>query len=1030
MAAAASPALPAFSYAQAAKGLAPAISATHSQAESSVNTPEISSSERKSPIPGSEKLESLQTTAGAEKSEEISNDVATKMVHHDAEIASTVKSNSDKNSSTSTKQISSSHPDSKHVSESTSPSLVASVATLPPEDEYPSTPNGTSESWDKQSETSAIAEKSTQMTEGGKDKIGDDQDWVNVSAPKSEKDLKAAPIPAVNIWQQRKEAQEAKAKASTPLRSSVAIPAPNKSKPQNQTGRHMEAQGQDDGTKRRPSGKLADKGDGISKKKPADDTKVRDDGKCSFLRSKCCLLSLFVGKRLSRPGKVGDPDKDSIEPSTAPPPVADAAFWPTPDTANLEERKKSQSQSQSQSQEKGDSKSPGMKPNQKWVPVPYVPSAKFNTPLPTTVSRRGGRPARGSREGGNRGGHISQGSIGEKTEKMRSMGPPPIPKQNLEQQRGREQETLSGSRATSAPTQGRRAASVGPSFTDQGRSAQAAQSDRGTLESKKRASSERQDTGVAALSAGKEEGARFNKPRADSRSFSRQSSSSSYPAGTYDGARHVSGESHAHPRSYAGTERRNTYAEIDRQSEVSGRREGRESNKDIPRTRDFEFKTESWRDRESTGDRPEQRNSRGRGGYRGRGTHPTYAAGQPNQTHAFTAPLPQQPFSGGKPHALGERHRQTSAPYAGVPTQTNHRGASRSQSIPTHGIYPGGPNNFGSPLSPVQTDMHGMFGGYSTMYPGIMSAMPYNAALEPMALMSMVSAQLDYYFSIENLCKDMYLRTHMDSQGWVPLTVIAGFNRIRSLTEDMNLIRHVCQMSRNIEFRPADDGTDRLRKLDKWEQWILDLDQRQSHAQNDGPPPLQENHSPPHLNSIFPSMSQMPSPTWTPGAFYNEYAEVPNFNAAGAPSENQIFSAPIPATLPEIPPSEDFSLTNGRAELSPGQSADVPGSSTLAAHDQTVISNGTGPIDTGVATTNGHTPASPQEIGVENMFSNERMNELHVCVRHPTYQYQPPFISSASRTFSHGSIDGALPGGAQMANPMPSLRGGAGSPEG
>jgi la-related protein 1 len=712
-----------------------------------------------------------------------------------------------------------------------------------------------------------------------------------------------------------------------------------------------------------------------------------------------------------------------MESSTGPPPAGDAAFWPTPDTANHEERKKSQSQ------DKGDSKSPGIKPNQKWVSVPYVPTAKFNTPLPPTLSRRGGRPARGSREGGNRGGHMSQGSMSEKTEKMRSMGPPPVPKQLSEQQRGRDQEPLTSSRATSAPTQGRRASSVGPAFGDAQRLTQTALSDRGPLEAKKHTSAEPTDMNADASSAGNEEGAIPNQSRASSRSFSRQSLSS-HRTGTYDSARHVSGESHAHPRSYAGAERRNTYGDTDRQVEASGRRERRESNKDTTKTRDLDLKTDSWRDRDFTSDRPEHRNGRGRGGYRGRGTQPSYVAAQPAQTHAFTAPLPQQPFSGGKPHGLGERHRQSSTPYAGMPPQLNHRGGSRSQSIPTHGMYSGMQTNIGPPLSPIQTDMNGTFGGYSPMYPGIMSAMPYNAALEPMALISMVSAQLEYYFSIENLCKDMYLRSHMDSQGWVPLSVIAGFNRIKSLTEDMNLVRHVCQMSRHIEFRPGDDGTDRLRKLEKWDQWILDMDQRQPHARNDGPPPLQQSQSPPHLNSIFPSMSQIASPSWASAPFYNGYDEAPAFNAVGAPSENQSFSSPIPGNLPEIPSGEDFSLFNGKAEPSPSHIADFPDPSNSATNIQSIYVNGSSPVGNGVPTTNGHTPASPQEIGVENAFSNERMNELHVCVRHPTHQYQPPFITSAARTFSHGSIDSQLPGGAQLANPVPSLRGGAGSPEG
>ena len=1027
MAAATSPALPAFSYAQAAKGRGPTTSVASSQAEPSQNTSELPPSERRVPIeraasnPNSEKLDSQHATASADKKGEIADDLSSKTVCDDAEIASKIKLNSDHGSSTDTKQTFLSHADPKQISESTSPSLVASVATLPREDGDSSTPNESSESWDKQSEVSATAERSLQIGENGKENSRDD-DWVNIPAPKAEKELKVAPIPTVNIWQQRIEAQEAKAKANATLRPSSTVAPPIKPKPPIQPVRNGEVQVHDDETKKKPAGKLADKGDGTLRKKHAEDTKSRDDGKCSFLPNKCHLPSGFIGKRLSRQGRASDPGKDMAESSTAPPPVGDAASWPTPETANHDDRKKPQSQDKG---DKGDSKSPGIKPNQKWVPVSYVPSAKFNTPLPPTISRRGGRPTRGSRESGRGGVHVPHGSISDKTEKMRSMAPP-VPKQTSEQQRGRDQETSTGNRATSAPTQGRRAASVGPALNDQRRSTQIAMSDRNLFESRKQMSSEAQNTSFSPISPGNVESAPPNKSRADSRSFPRQSSSQRM--GTYDGFRHVSGESHAHPRNYTGTERRSTYGETERHSEVSGRRDRGEPNKDTSKVRDFDAKTDSWRDPDFATEKPAPRTGRGRGGYRGRG-NPAYAAAQSNQTHAFTAPLPQQPFSAPKPHTYGERHRQSSTPYSGVPPQTNHRGALRSQSIPTHGLYPGVHSNFGSPLPPIQTDLQGMYGGYATMYPAIMSAMPYNAALEPMALISMVSAQLEYYFSIENLCKDMYLRSHMDSQGWVPLTVVAGFNRIKSLTEDMNLIRHVCQTSRNIDFRPSDDGTDRVRKVEKWDQWILDMDQRQAHAQNDGSTPRQGRQSPQHINSIFPSMSQLTSPTWAPGPFHNGYAEVSSFNITGALTEDQNTSPPVSGNLPEIPYGEEFSLTNGQTDVTQSHAADVPATSNPVPPVQTVSTNGSSPVNNSVPAGNAPPPASPQEIGVENNFSNERMNELHVCVRHPTYQYQPPFTTLPARTFSHGSIDGQFLGSAQMANPVPSLHGGGGSPD-
>ena len=37
-------------------------------------------------------------------------------------------------------------------------------------------------------------------------------------------------------------------------------------------------------------------------------------------------------------------------------------------------------------------------------------------------------------------------------------------------------------------------------------------------------------------------------------------------------------------------------------------------------------------------------------------------------------------------------------------------------------------------------------------------------------------------FSVDNLCRDIYLRSNMDDQGFVPVSIIAKFNRVRSLS--------------------------------------------------------------------------------------------------------------------------------------------------------------------------------------------------------------------------------------------------------
>nr|TKW34367.1 hypothetical protein SEVIR_2G302400v2 [Setaria viridis] len=42
--------------------------------------------------------------------------------------------------------------------------------------------------------------------------------------------------------------------------------------------------------------------------------------------------------------------------------------------------------------------------------------------------------------------------------------------------------------------------------------------------------------------------------------------------------------------------------------------------------------------------------------------------------------------------------------------------------------------------------------------------------------------QIEFYFSTNNLCHDTFLRRHMNDQGWVPIDLILGFNRMRAFT--------------------------------------------------------------------------------------------------------------------------------------------------------------------------------------------------------------------------------------------------------
>ncbi len=58
----------------------------------------------------------------------------------------------------------------------------------------------------------------------------------------------------------------------------------------------------------------------------------------------------------------------------------------------------------------------------------------------------------------------------------------------------------------------------------------------------------------------------------------------------------------------------------------------------------------------------------------------------------------------------------------------------------------------------------------------------------------------EYYFSRENLQKDFFLRRKMDEDGFLPVTLVASFNRVRSLTSDVAFIVETVKVSDIVEI--------------------------------------------------------------------------------------------------------------------------------------------------------------------------------------------------------------------------------------
>ncbi|KAI8647368.1 hypothetical protein BD408DRAFT_378675 [Parasitella parasitica] len=94
-----------------------------------------------------------------------------------------------------------------------------------------------------------------------------------------------------------------------------------------------------------------------------------------------------------------------------------------------------------------------------------------------------------------------------------------------------------------------------------------------------------------------------------------------------------------------------------------------------------------------------------------------------------------------------------------------------------------------------------------------------NNNVDPETLKAYICQQIEYYFSVDNLCRDIFLRSQMDTDGYVPITLIAGFNRVRGLTTDMSLVRTSLELSKILQVKQ--DSGDLVRKREGWETWVL-----------------------------------------------------------------------------------------------------------------------------------------------------------------------------------------------------------------
>lgn len=556
-----------------------------------------------------------------------------------------------------------------------------------------------------------------------------------------------------------------------------------------------------------------------------------------------------AGKRAAPRGSRVVEKDEKLAPTQLPPSVDDAVSWPTPDTVAEEEKRKVQEKVVKEENEDTSGKEKRQK--ETWTKIPFTPTAVFNTPIPTRGrGNRGG--ARGGRDAGGRGGHLANGSsAGDKA----SMSGMPTGNEGKEQ-RGRDSSSA-GRTASLPPQTSKRASSDDP---------------HASRDQRKQSVAHDKAKGNASQSA-----------KVDQAPFDSDSRRPSLAP--------VNGAMEFHPGAEYHQNQRQSRADFPQgdkftQANVEAFGAGGRDQRSGSNARSID----GYNGGAGFGQRGESRAERGR--FRGRGNQNSYTNGHVPAGFQNGMPMTNGfPRSG--PYSPPLNQPQYGAAY-GPPRGRGGRGQSMSGNI--YGRFNGAN---GHHMAPIQTA--GPMFGYQGMDP--MSAPPFNPYMDQFSMISLVRAQLDYYFSIDNLCKDVYLRKHMDSQGFVYLSFIANFSRMQKLTSDLELIRVAAEGSEIIELAQGSDGIDRLRARNGWESWVMPMEHRAPSAKNEGPSELTHPQTQ-RAQSALPQGASTFSPNGMEPAFqpygFQQPAMVPvNGHANGVAQHHE---SPLSAAVPNFAP--------------------------------------------------------------------------------------------------------------------------------
>ncbi|KJR88419.1 RNA-binding protein Lupus La [Sporothrix schenckii 1099-18] len=668
-------------------------------------------------------------------------------------------------------------------------------------------------------------------------------------------ELAPAPLPTVNIWSQRMIEQAAKVKQSPPVatsgKSTVTTATTSQEKTKDTRKQGNATLGGDAAV---DANGTASSGNAKSQTRRLNES-TRVGGNDHARRN-----APRGARSTDRDEKLTTATRDSL------PPVRDAVSWPTPDTATASEEPKSkvppvdtkvEAPVDPSQEDAGSAKSR----KKGWTPLPFVPTVAFQTPLPNV---RGSKPKAGNRanretsskssghnnnNNNSASGAATNGTAPTGTEKASATATVSSPAHKADSDVREATKETNGSTLPSRPsnhtTTSHKRFSTDASHAHPREQRKPSAS---TLPEKpKETTTDHTATGKSEFAL---KGAHHNNTHTTAAN------------GDANGQHHQ-------PTPSAHADRRPPYA-------------GKNTSHFNSAAKDFN--SQEHKDQHGTNhrERTEPRGERpGRGGFRsGRGGvaggvtqnsqhigHSTYQPnGQrlpPNSYNSSAAVLPPTaaPFNPlHQQYSYGGQHKSV---------RIGGRNASRAQ------LAAQGPMSFNSRLQNGVSNnprmhghaTHGVMNGpteFQPQYP-IQAFSPYM----DVELVHGLTLQVEYYFSLDNLVKDVFLRRKMNDQGFVPLSVIAKFKRMSELAPSIDFIRAACEQSENLDYVVDQEQNEWIRSRYLWSGFVMPHEDRDEEARKPGPDlrtvlfrsvnrPNQSPYVHPMMNGAYPAMPQQP----------------------------------------------------------------------------------------------------------------------------------------------------------------------------